>query len=308
METALTDNRRVYTRVGIAMGVQLVLGIGLQFGAQAVIAYLGWEIEMGSWGYYLVALLPQYLVAIPVSIAIVARIPKPQALQKFKLTPQQLWVTALVCICLMYAGNLAGTVISLIISALSGSQMANLMEELVKQSDVWANAVVMVLVAPVVEELFFRKLLISRLSGYGQRAAVVVSAVAFGLSHGNLSQVFYAFALGLAFGFVYVKTNRIGYTIALHMGINLLGGVVAPLLMKAGTAALSAYGMLILAAVIVGAMRLHRYKNQIGFVDEWGLPRAAWKKPALFNVGMILFYIVCVAVFALNTWWALQIG
>lgn len=306
METALTDNRRVYTRVGIAMGVQLVLGIGLQFGAQAVISYLGYHIEMGSWAYYLVALLPQYLVAIPISYIILMHIPVQPGIPKIKLTPKQLGIIALICLCLMYAGNLAGTVISLIISALSGNDMVNLLEELVKQSDIWINAVVMVLIAPVVEELFFRKLLIGRLRGYGQRAAVVVSAVAFGLSHGNLSQVFYAFGLGLAFGYVYIKTNRIGYTIALHMGINLLGGVVAPLLLSAGMAYVSVYSLLMLTAVVIGAILLAKRKKQIGFSDEWWYPPVLWKKPALLNTGMIVFYGVCAAIFALNTWWALQ--
>ena len=42
----------------------------------------------------------------------------------------------------------------------------------------------------------FRKLLIDRIVPFGQRVAVVVSGLAFGLFHGNFYQFFYAFSLG----------------------------------------------------------------------------------------------------------------
>ncbi len=306
MELALTANRKVYTRVGIAMAVQLLLSMALQFGVQWAIAYMGYRIEAGTWGYYMVAMLPQYLVAMPIAYIILMRIPVQQGVPKVKLKGAQLGSIALVCLAFMYAGNLIGVVISMIISALSGNQMVNLLEELVNKSDIWTTAVVMVLVAPVVEELFFRKLLIGRLRGYGQRAAVVVSAVAFGLAHGNLSQVFYAFGLGLVFGYIYTITNRIEYTIALHVGINFLGSVVAPLLLRAGMAYTSIYGMLMLVGVIFGAVHFFKHRRSIRFADEWWAPPVPWKKPALGNAGMIVFYIVCAAIFALNTWWALQ--
>lgn len=306
MGTALSGNRRIYTRVGIALAAQMLLGIGLQFAVQWVVSYLGYRIEAGSWGYYMVALLPQYLVAMPISYIIIMQIPAQPGIPKIKLTPKQLGIIALVCLALMYAGNLVGTVVTMIISALSGNQMVNLLQELVNKTDMWVGAVVMVLIAPVVEELFFRKLLIGRLRGYGQRAAIVVSAVAFGLSHGNLSQVFYAFGLGLAFGYVYTVTNNIGYTIALHMAINFLGSVVAPLLLRAGMAYTSIYALIMLTGVIIGGVQFFRLRKQIRFSDEWWFPPAAWKKPALANAGMIAFYGICAVIFVLNTWWALQ--
>ena len=206
---------------------------------------------------------------------------------------------------LMYAGNLAGTLVSALISLLSGSNMQNIMAELIGQSDIWATVVVTVIVAPVAEELFFRKLLIDRLRGYGQRAALVISAVAFGLFHGNFSQVFYALLLGLAFGYIYLKTSRIGYTIALHMLINIVGGVLTLLAQQAGQMVVTAYSMLLLAAVIVGAVLFFRYRRMIGFADEAAGQLIEWKKPAFLNVGMIVFFTGCAILFALNTVYAL---
>ena len=63
-------------------------------------------------------------------------------------------------------------------------------------------------------------------------AAIVLSAAIFGLAHGNFYQFFYAFALGLFFGFIYVKTGKLIYSIFYHMVINILGGVIAPVLME----------------------------------------------------------------------------
>jgi uncharacterized protein len=307
MEGALTGNRRIYSRTGMALFLMLALTAALQFGAQLLASRLGIDIKTGTWSYYAVLLLPQYLIAMPVAAAVIMRIPASQGVGKKKLSYKQFGIIALICFFIMYAGNLAGMIISLIIIVLSGSEMANLTQEMVLNSDMWVNLVVMVLIAPVVEELFFRRLLIGRLKGCGQRAAVAVSAVAFGLAHGNLSQVFYAFGLGLALGYIYIHTGRIGITIALHMAINLMGSVVAPLLMSAGQWAQAAFGMLVLAGVIAGLVQFLKYRKSIRFWDEpYAAVAVSWKREALLNAGMILFFAICACLFALNTWWALQ--
>ena len=68
-------------------------------------------------------------------------------------------------------------------------------------------------------------LLIDKLGRYGERLAIIVSAVAFGLFHGNLSQLIYATGIGLIFGFVYVKTGRVVYSCLLHILVNFFGTV-----------------------------------------------------------------------------------
>ena len=81
------------------------------------------------------------------------------------------------------------------------------MLEVATSSNLWVNLFIMVLCAPVAEELIFRKLLIDRLTQYGEGVAVLFSGLMFGLFHGNLNQFVYAFVLGLCFGFIYVKTG-----------------------------------------------------------------------------------------------------
>ena len=43
----------------------------------------------------------------------------------------------------------------------------------------------------------------------------------------NVFQFFYAFGLGLMFGYVYTRTSRLRYSVAMHMLINLNGSVLA---------------------------------------------------------------------------------
>ena len=88
----------------------------------------------------------------------------------------------------------------------------------------WAAAptwLVTVLVAPIAEELIFRKFMLDRLRIHGERYAVLASALLFGMAHQNGMQFFLAFGLGIVFALVYLRTGKIVYTMLLHGMINL---------------------------------------------------------------------------------------
>ena len=77
----------------------------------------------------------------------------------------------------------------------------------------------------LLEECAFRGFVLERLRPLGERFAVIVSALFFGLAHGNVVQIPFAFVLGLFFGFVLVRTGNIFLTIWLHFlnnGISVL--------------------------------------------------------------------------------------
>ncbi|MCQ2427499.1 MAG: CPBP family intramembrane metalloprotease [Clostridia bacterium] len=79
--------------------------------------------------------------------------------------------------------------------------------------------------APFFEELAMRKLLLDRLRSFGEAPAALVTALLFGLLHGNSGQFFLAFNVGLIFAVVYLKTGRVIYTMALHALINFFGSI-----------------------------------------------------------------------------------
>lgn len=79
-----------------------------------------------------------------------------------------------------------------------------------------------VVLAPIVEEIMFRGMIMNRLmSRFPKWVAVVVSAVAFGVFHLNFTQGIFATLTGLVFGFLYLKTRSILLCIFAHAANNL---------------------------------------------------------------------------------------
>lgn len=78
------------------------------------------------------------------------------------------------------------------------------------------------IVAPLAEEFIYRKLLLTPLRVMGDAPAVIISALVFGLAHGNFDQFAYAFFTGLLYGAVAVRYGSIIPTIILHFLNNFL--------------------------------------------------------------------------------------
>ena len=68
----------------------------------------------------------------------------------------------------------------------------------------------------LVEEFAMRGVLMGVLRKYGEGFAVIVSALVFGLMHGNLVQIPFAFILGLFFGYAVIKTGTIWTAVIIH--------------------------------------------------------------------------------------------
>lgn len=85
---------------------------------------------------------------------------------------------------------------------------------------------------PIVEELIFRKALIDKTAKYGYGPAILLSALTFGIFHGNFSQLFYAFGLGILFAYVYCYTGKVRYSIFMHMGYNFYAAAIIPIARK----------------------------------------------------------------------------
>ena len=297
--TELNLNRRVFSRVGFALLVMVAMTVILQ-----LVGYRIFVREMDNeWLRYTLTVFPQYIAAMPLAALIMRKTPV-QSVAPKKLKAGQFMIVMMICFTIMYAGNLAGNIVNLVIAMFAQSSMTNLIQELIAGSSVWVNLVFVTLLAPVMEELFFRRLLIPKLLPYGEKPAVILSGLAFGLIHGNLTQFFYAFGLGLAFGYIFVKTGKVIYTIILHMIINFIGSVISVLALQASITAMIVTGPIMLAVfgmAIAGIVLFFINKKRI--VMSAGLFAVdKGKRTALLNVGMILFYIASAALFAANTY------
>lgn len=75
--------------------------------------------------------------------------------------------------------------------------------------------------APISEEILFRGLCLRTLEPFGKKFAILGSAVAFGVFHGNVLQIPFAFLMGLILGYVAMEYS-IFWAVALHMFNNLV--------------------------------------------------------------------------------------
>ena len=155
-----------------------------------------------------------------------------RSISKTKL-PVENWKFGRLCICffISYGGGLLFNYIYSVIKSLCSSSSVSTMtteaiSDMMSVSPILAF-VVMVIVAPVVEELVFRKTIIDSTKKFGEKNAIVFSALCFGMFHMNIQQVIYAFIIGLVFGYVYSRTGRIYYTMMMHSVNNLIGFLTA---------------------------------------------------------------------------------
>jgi CAAX amino terminal protease family protein len=76
------------------------------------------------------------------------------------------------------------------------------------------------ILAPITEELIFRgailRVLLDAFGHKGRWAAIVLTALIFGIIHGNIAQASHAFILGIALGWMYVRTCSILPGIVFH--------------------------------------------------------------------------------------------
>ena len=84
-----------------------------------------------------------------------------------------------------------------------------------------------VIIAPVLEEMFFRGLLLrSYLKRYSTEAAIVITALLFGVMHGQPIQIFWGFILGLLLAWLYLLTRSLWPCIIAHSFGNLTALIV----------------------------------------------------------------------------------
>ena len=315
----LSGARKVFSRIGWAMCEILVITTILQILCAEVLSTLWGEDHWlnTSWGMWLGSVGPVYVIAIPVSLLIMRNLPA-QRPEDNKLGGKNFLVFLTICFFLMYSGNIIGTLLSFVFSG--GMAQNELLDFVMDTSPL--KVLVMVILAPMLEEYVCRKQIIDRTQQYGEKTAVFLSALVFGLLHQNLFQFFYAFALGLVFAYIYIRTGRLRYTILLHGIVNFMGSVVAPWILSLvdmetlagldpnasideimalyaeilpGLAVYMLYVLLLIGLSIAGLVLLIiKCKQLIWKEAESQLPKGTCVKTVYWNVGMVLYILLCI--------------
>lgn len=198
--------------------------------AMLAVRYYFPELEQTNWYQTVLNSVSFYFVGVPIA-AIMLLFARPEAVSdsvepKTKLTFGKWMKYLCMAFAFMYAGNWIGNIVTGVFGFIVGHPITNPVASALDGASWIISTISMVVIAPIFEEMLFRKLLIDRMQAYGEKTAIVASALAFGLVHGNFSQFFYAFGVGLLFGYIYCKTKNIWYTISFHMVINGVCGVL----------------------------------------------------------------------------------
>ena len=305
----------------VVFGIQIImiLAIGDVGKVNSIFTnpYLQWLFGIG----------PLYLFGVP-AFYLITKNMKTAPIEKKKLEISDFFIYLLMCEGVMLVGNLIGNTLNGVIGAFIGHEVQNSTSDLVESSPIFMTIIFAVIIGPIIEEFIFRKMLISRLARYGEGLAIVVSAVAFGLFHGNLYQFFYATFLGLILGYVAIKTGNWFYTAIMHMIVNFIGSVLVLPIMKAterieeaasGAASGEAFdaitmirdGMLVgsyaviqYAIYICGLVLIFNYfkhkKFKLSPICEYKIPRDRISTTVVFNVGGILLLILSLGIFGLS--------
>lgn len=189
METSTHLPSKTFSRIAIGLFAMALSAIGLQFLLGFLQAALVFNhVAIPNWAIWLMTSLPMYCVGFPIGFWVMKKVPC-EVKEKTAIGGKEFFQLLIMCLPMMYAGNIIGTLLSML---LSGGQATNALD-IYLFDDSPLKVLVVVIVAPMLEELMFRKQIIDRCGKYGEKTAILFSATMFALFHMNLFQCFYAF-------------------------------------------------------------------------------------------------------------------
>lgn len=323
----LKQARRDFSRIGASLCLMVVIWYALATVLEgALYAAVGGKGEAPNWVTYVGSGVPLYLIAMPIAVMLMGKSTVIET-RKFDMKPGLFFKLLLMCLPMMWAGSVFGSMLSMV---LSNGEATDRVADLAMQTNIW-NVVFLVIVGPVFEEWLFRKQLIDHTRKYGEKTAILLSGLAFGLFHMNLFQFFYAFLLGVMFGYIYMRTSKLRYSTAMHMIINFNGGVLAPWILTrvdldqldkvsqaaengnvaameqwasqnaTGLAIMLVYFLLYGAVILAGFVLLIRnFRKAEFYIAPEELPRGVRAKTVYGNVGMVTFIVLTVLLTAIG--------
>lgn len=314
-------SKKVFSRLGWCYIAGTVAVYGLQIVAGILIGMLKPEWLESMSASIIISSLITYGCGMPL-IVLLAQGMEKDPIERHKMKWWQFVLAMIICYALVYVSNLLGTMITTVIGLFKGSEVENNLIGYITDGSMLTNFVVMVLIAPVVEEFVFRKVIVDRTVRYGEGVAVAVSGLMFGLFHGNLNQFAYAVVLGAFFAFLYVKTGNLKITIAMHAIVNFMGSMVTGLIFRmlpyedmmnmtseqaedmdymmtmvmdhlAGWLLFGLYALFLLAMVITGIVLFIVFFRKFRFAPgREQIPKGQRFNVLFVNPGMIVFCIV----------------
>ncbi|MBP3308328.1 MAG: CPBP family intramembrane metalloprotease [Clostridia bacterium] len=328
---SLDDEKRArgkFSRVLLAITVMLLVATVIANATVIIIHLAGGDsaalVDDGAFQLILSSVCT-YVLAFPVFLLMTRKMYYVPRIKR-RMSGRDFFFFLAVSVGIMYVGSIIGNLLSEFFGLFLGGTSDNSVAELIEKTPLPLTIAIVVIIGPIFEELVFRKLLMDKLSPYGDRIAIIVSAVTFSLFHGNLYQMFYAFGIGLILAYVYSKWGNVLHTILLHAILNFWGSAIPMLLMphlekleeilpelEAGSSEvmmehapsimlLGTYSMVQFGLVFFGLFLLFRHRKSFFVSDrcEVYIPKEKRSRVIVANVGAIVFIVYTCATVILN--------
>lgn len=331
-ENLKLERKKKITDIGMRYAIFAFVEIVLQCGLAAVLELAAKDFMEKNHGNVslMIVVLAVDIIGLPLVWILTRKLDKIE-LEKRKFGVKNFITGFFIIVFLLVAGAMVGFALNMLFTVPFG---VNPMEavnasKIVMSSNPLLRLAVVGIMAPIVEELIFRKMLIDHFGKYGKHVGIVTSGIMFGMFHGNFSQAIFAMLIGFAFAYIYTKTGNIIYTIVYHIIINSSNMLIAlPLALKCTEAAnnpelmdavaagdenamisvgfnavlLLAYIALVFIFAIVGLILLIANRKKIK-IDEcenesYGTKEAV--KTVLTNPGILVFLGMCLIIFLQN--------
>lgn len=301
----LNINEKFFSRIGFNYLIYAIATIAIQFVILNLLGIIDINLLNDFNVKTITSAICNYILPFPLLFWLMNKLDSEKLEQK-SLNIKTFLLYLCITFTLMWIGNIIGLAITAAIGNVIQSDITNPVQTLINNTDIWLNLIIISIIGPIFEEIFFRKLLIDRTIKYGAKVSIIVSALLFGFMHGNVNQFFYAFLMGGFFAYVYIKTGKIVYTIILHLSVNLMGSVVSLFVIESANAIVQntptpfdigivlIYMLILLAMLLFGLIGLSKYKQ--ANLEQY-VPKIKLEKPLktiIINPGMLCFIGFCI--------------
>lgn len=302
----MNSNKTFFSKIGINYLILAIIAIIFQIIAINILGRFN-ETLINDYNILTVtSSICNYILPLPILLYLMKKLESDE-LEKHTLSIKTVITYIAVSLTLMWIGNIIGIIITTLISSTASVEVTNPVQTLLSSTDMWLNLVIISIIGPVFEEFFFRKLLIDRTIKYGAKISILLSALIFGLFHGNLNQFFYAFLIGGFFAYIYIKTGNLIYPAIMHITVNLMGSVVSLLvlgsvenltsgsLIATDLIIVIGYLLITLSAFLIGIITLSKYKTARLDHIKTKIELSNPFNTVILNYGMILFIGFCIS-------------
>ena len=231
--TAQQEAKKAFSRFALCVIIPFLAATIINLILSAIVFYmaqagsLSESLQSSTTFSLMISVVPLLVVFFPAVYLLTKKMPS-QEPEKKPFKASQVFMFFLITIAAMVIGSFIST---FVLSLLTAGQGQNSIASVISAQEI-IPTIYIVLIAPILEELIFRKLLLDKLSTYGEKWAIIFGAMCFALYHINFYQLIYTFCMGLILGYVYRKSGNLINTVIIHICTNSLGSVFIPLVMN----------------------------------------------------------------------------